>query len=557
MSCSCRITGTATRSGLLLLPLLLRLIMMPVGLRAFSMVGRRAAVHYSIIPSCIHHYKINRQYTNIIGRLYGTSISNDKMDDFERGLTEKQKATSSNVKSSTDASSDADVTANEEAYNNHQAQVFNEMSSWFASPESIPDNVVPILEEMTEDLIAKALQQRADFQAENEASRPARAKKDNEPNVKKDDTLCILDVGCGTGVLFSFYLEAANNRNVNLHIHGLDLAPSMVERAQNYATKLLEKIPGDHSIIVEVGDIGKYQADDIEYDLVVANSCFANFWAPAKALRQMASHLKVGGMIFITHPLGSQFVQKLHEQDATTVPHLLPTTMADFQKLSTTLPLHHVEIVDQPASSYYTASAVKTTFRALPQIMRLRGNVDSGYGRGGKKLGFPTANLPSRLFQGALEDVPCGVYFGWAVLEDSDDKKKGRNVAHKAVVNVGLSPTFEGKENPEKVVEAHLMFSDNDVSPLDPPDFYGEVMRLQLHGFIRSEIKFPSFPDLIAQITTDVADAKDALDLDIYSKFLKDPFIADVKDGVWVGSSGGDKTASWDFEDVEFVLERL
>jgi riboflavin kinase len=48
------------------------------------------------------------------------------------------------------------------------------------------------------------------------------------------------------------------------------------------------------------------------------------------------------------------------------------------------------------------------------------------------------------MFQKALVDLPGGVYFGWAVLEDPKGKKKGRNKPLKAVVNVGYSPTFEG-----------------------------------------------------------------------------------------------------------------
>ena len=207
--------------------------------------------------------------------------------------------------------------------------------------------------------------------------------------------------------------------------------------------------------------------------------------------------------------------------------------------------------------------------------MRFRGPVDQGYGRGGKKLGFPTANLPSKLFQNALQDVPTGVYFGWAVLEEgaadgSTTAATGRNTRHKAVVNVGFSPTFEGQENPEKIVEAHLIFGNGgdgdeseNPSPLDPPDFYGETMRLQLVGFLRSEIKFPSFPDLIAQIRKDVVDAAEALDEDLYQEFSRDPFLQ-VRDKSasssstttpWVGSNGGDATASWEFQDVRSALE--
>jgi len=51
---------------------------------------------------------------------------------------------------------------------------------------------------------------------------------------------------------------------------------------------------------------------------------------------------------------------------------------------------------------------------ALESVLRLRGEVAAGYGRGSRKLGFPTANLPSSLFGEALADWPAGVYFGFA-----------------------------------------------------------------------------------------------------------------------------------------------
>ena len=43
--------------------------------------------------------------------------------------------------------------------------------------------------------------------------------------------------------------------------------------------------------------------------------------------------------------------------------------------------------------------------------------------------------LPSSLFQTALEDISNGVYFGWAVIE-SASSNKGRNMPIKAIVNV-------------------------------------------------------------------------------------------------------------------------
>ena len=76
----------------------------------------------------------------------------------------------------------------------------------------------------------------------------------------------------------------------------------------------------------------------------------------------------------------------------------------------------------------------------------------------------------------------------------------------KAVVNVGYSPTFEGEENKEKIVEAHLIEGGFE------SDFYGERMTLVLAGFQRPEKKFASFPALVQAINQDVQDAKEALE---------------------------------------------
>jgi len=220
----------------------------------------------------------------------------------------------------------------------------------------------------------------------------------------------------------------------------------------------------------------------------------------------------------------------------------------------------------------------RVPYRPLRDIMRFRAVVAQGYGRGGKKLGFPTANLESSsLFRKALEDVPMGVYFGWAVIEGSSSPVRegttsrygingdGRNMLHKAVVNVGYSPTFDGQENQEKIIEAHLILDDveNDIKG----DFYNETMRLALSGFLREEQKFPSFPDLIAAINNDVSNARDALGMKPFVDLRADNFLMDpcgrvenlaVEDSdVWVGTSGGNECASYEFQDLEEVMATL
>jgi FAD synthase len=149
------------------------------------------------------------------------------------------------------------------------------------------------------------------------------------------------------------------------------------------------------------------------------------------------------------------------------------------------------------------------------------------------------------LFKNALSEVPTGVYIGFAVIE-SNGQEKGRNKIHKTVVNVGYSPTFQGEENKEKIVEAHLIVENGEIEG----DFYEEIMRLALYGFLRPEMKFSSFPELVKAITNDVATAKTSLDMDHFTMFkTKDPFLSEFS-LPWVGSSGGSIDASYEFERV-------
>jgi len=327
-----------------------------------------------------------------------------------------------------------------------------------------------------------------------------------------------------------------------------------------------EKLDDDGlNIGTENDDTNAYRG---KYDAVVVNACFGNFYDVDALLSACAQSLKPNGVACITHPLGAGFVRKLHEESPDTVPNFLPTR-DELDALCSHQPLDPIEFeedlplpisldgddydgssggdVGESGSGAYFACARRTPHSALPRLMRFRGDVAKGYGRGGKKLGFPTANLPSSLFAQALANVRTGVYFGWAVIEGSEtegDDTPGLSITHKAVVNVGYSPTFEGSENVEKIIEAHLM-PDEELG-----DFYGQKMRLILGGFLRPERKFPSFPDLVAAINNDVDCAKAALDLEVFSTLRSDPLMSGDDDADWIGRDGGDDEASWEFEAI-------
>ena len=389
-----------------------------------------------------------------------------------------------------------DLITRETKFVKHQKQVFDKMAETFASGETISDDLVPVYQQLAQRILSHAAPPaNQKDQQEVEEVRTAGEKEPPPPM-----TIKVLDVACGTGALWPFLADAAWAAARRLDVTGVDLSTHMVERAAAHADALFEEhLYGSssnkprHSFAVIESDVLEYTAasgGQEGYDLVVANACFGNFWDPAVVTSHLEGLLRLGGSLVVTHPLGSSFVEKLHREDPNTVRHLLPMTQKAWVDLTLTQPLQLTELVDpliegESGTPFYLAALKKVRARALSEIMRFRGTVDTGYGRGGKKLGFPTANLPCRLFRDALQDVTNGVYFGWAVLEG---ETQGRKTPHRAVVNVGYSPTFEGKENPEKIVEAHLIFEE-DANPLDPPDFYGEAMRLQLIGFLRPEIK--------------------------------------------------------------------
>jgi len=491
--------------------------------------------------------------------IYTTS----KLDASQEDFVEKQRKVSSSNESETDSLPTI------QTYLDHQRAVFDDMSEFFNSEEATLPEIEPILDY----LVKKALSQSRDSQQQKE--------EDGSKEVLK-----VLDVGCGTGALFSSYVKAANELGIELDIKGVDLSPKMVSCALINGKKLVQQ-DEKHVIDCEMGDFvqkvlgvespaasligfdGGVMDVDVEggaegfrgvFDVCVINACFGNFFDSDSVVTAASASLKEGGVFVIGHPLGAQFVETLREKNPSTVPNGLPSRegfddIVQFQQLEVMDFEEEIEIDgdgDGKKAEMYYASAVKRSHRMLRDVVRVRGVVDIGYGRGGKKLGVPTANLPSSLFADALKNVPTGVYIGAAVIEGSSDEKKGRGIVHKAVVNVGYSPTFDGAENKEKIVEAHLIIDEGDIEG----DFYGETMRLALSGFLRPEMKFPSFPDLIKAIRNDVQNAKHSLDIHPYSTFVKfDPFLANCED-VWVGKSGGDEEASYEFASTtQFLSE--
>jgi len=120
----------------------------------------------------------------------------------------------------------------------------------------------------------------------------------------------------------------------------------------------------------------------------------------------------------------------------------------------------------------------------------IRGEVVHGDARG-KRLGFPTANIPL----GRHLEPARGVYAVTALLPD------GR--ARRGVANIGRRPTV-----------AHDLVSRLEVNLFDyDGDLYGAELCVSLHAFLRAERRFAGLDELRAQIAADAAEARHLLDL--------------------------------------------
>jgi ubiquinone/menaquinone biosynthesis C-methylase UbiE len=100
----------------------------------------------------------------------------------------------------------------------------------------------------------------------------------------------VLDVGCGTGINL---LEAANALGPCQRLHGIDIAPRMIDEARRKAAA------AGVSATFEVGDAQHIALDDASFDLVICNSAYHWFPDRSRAVAEMSRVLRPGGQVIL------------------------------------------------------------------------------------------------------------------------------------------------------------------------------------------------------------------------------------------------------------------
>lgn len=115
----------------------------------------------------------------------------------------------------------------------------------------------------------------------------------------------VLDVACGTGVLFSDYLQ----RNVK-NVTAVDISPEMTRIASR-------KYPGS-PINVICGDIETISLTQ-RFDCCMVYNAFPHFPDPEHLVATLAFHLAPGGTLSVAHGMSRERINHHHEGSASKV----------------------------------------------------------------------------------------------------------------------------------------------------------------------------------------------------------------------------------------------
>jgi riboflavin kinase/FMN adenylyltransferase len=188
-----------------------------------------------------------------------------------------------------------------------------------------------------------------------------------------------------------------------------------------------------------------------------------------------ASHICVGDDFHFGHQRQGNFtlLQQMGQVQGFTV-EAMPTLLLDGERVSSTR-----------VRQSLLAGDLATAERLLGHSYTMHGRVRLGQ-QLGRTLGFPTANIYLHRRLTPLK----GVYTVW-VHGIADKPLPG-------VANIGTRPTVDGTRT---LLEVHLLDFEQDI--------YGRYVKIEFRKKLRDEQRYPTLDLLKAQISQDVANARD------------------------------------------------
>lgn len=171
-----------------------------------------------------------------------------------------------------------------------------------------------------------------------------------------------------------------------------------------------------------------------------------------------------------------------------------------------------VEIVDllvdddhRVSSTYIrerlSAGDIPAANEALGRNYSVESEIERGAGRGGRELGYPTAN---QYFSESVALPADGVYAGWfTVLDDEPidgDMLPGQR--YPTAISIGTNPTFGDHR---RSVESFILDQE--------ADLYGRIAKVEFVEKVRDMVKFHSVEELLENMARDVTNTREVLGL--------------------------------------------
>ena len=125
-------------------------------------------------------------------------------------------------------------------------------------------------------------------------------------NVEVGEGMTVLDVACGTGVMFDYYLSRGVSQVV-----GIDISPEMAKIAA-------AKYAGDPRVQVICGDVEEY-AFEQKFDRVVVYNAFPHFPHPKRLIKILSELLGADGRLTIAHGASREAIDGHHSGAASRV----------------------------------------------------------------------------------------------------------------------------------------------------------------------------------------------------------------------------------------------
>ena len=125
-------------------------------------------------------------------------------------------------------------------------------------------------------------------------------------NAEVGPDMDILDVACGTGVMFDYYLQ----RGV-ASVTGIDISPEMAKIAA-------EKYSGESKVQVICGDVEEYDFQR-KFDRIVVYNAFPHFPYPKRLVKILAGLLKEDGRLTVAHGMSREAIDGHHKGAASKV----------------------------------------------------------------------------------------------------------------------------------------------------------------------------------------------------------------------------------------------